>query len=86
MTESDTSGQNASTPSTELPTPAEAMATARNLARNLGYAVFPVRPDKRPACRHGFEDAVTDPVAIETLWQTSPKPLIDIATDTVSDV
>jgi Bifunctional DNA primase/polymerase, N-terminal len=84
MTESDNPDGNASSP--ELPTPAEAMATARNLARNLGYAVFPVRPDKRPACRHGFEDATREGAAIEALWRASPGPLIGIATGTVSGV
>jgi Bifunctional DNA primase/polymerase, N-terminal len=59
---------------------------AINLARNCGYATFPVRADKKPACPHGFQDAAKNPEAIAELWRRWPAPLIGIATGAVSGV
>src|SRR6185369_5032485 len=64
----------------------EVAQLAANLARANGYAVFPVKEDKRPACPHGFEMAVKDRVAVRELWRRWPGPLIGIATGTVSNV
>ncbi len=57
----------------------EMVALACNLARNCGYAVFPCRDDKRPACPHSFKDAAKDPAAIADLWRRYPGSLIGIA-------
>jgi len=64
----------------------EACRLAGNLARNAGYAVFPCRSDKSPACPHGFKEASRDPADILQLWHRWPGPLIGIATGTVSQV
>ncbi len=61
-------------------------ALAANLARNTGYAVFPVREDKAPACPGGFKAAAKDADAIDELWNRFPAPLIGIATGEVSDL
>jgi hypothetical protein len=53
---------------------------AQNLARNSGYAVFPCRGDKTPACPHGSHDAATDAQQIAALWDRWPGDLIGIAT------
>jgi len=58
----------------------EAARLAQNLARNCGYAVFPCRDDKKPACVHGFKDASSDPDGIARLWRAHPGPLIGVAT------
>jgi hypothetical protein len=59
---------------------------AQNIARNCGYAVFPCREDKSPACPHGFKDATQDHDAIGKLWWRHPGPLIGIATGAASGV
>jgi hypothetical protein len=59
---------------------------AINLARNAGYAVFPCRAGKAPACQHGFKDASRDPAAIQRLWHRFPGELIGVATGTASGV
>ncbi len=61
-------------------------ALAANLARNAGYAVFPVRDDKSPACLGGFKSAAKDADAIDELWKRFPAPLIGVATGEVSDL
>lgn len=64
----------------------DACASAINLARNAGYACFPCRVDKSPACPHGFKDASADPADILRLWHRFAGPLIGIATGTVSQL
>ncbi len=66
--------------------PAEALRCAKNLARNCGFAVLPVRADKAPACLGGFKSAAKDPDAIAELWRRYPAPLIGIATGAASDL
>lgn len=68
------------------PDSGEVLRLAQNLARNVGYAVFPCRDDKRPACPHGFKDAGKDEAAIADLWRRYPGPLIGVATGTASDL
>jgi hypothetical protein len=61
-------------------------ALAQNLARNTGYAVFPVRPDKLPALRRWPERASRDPDQIAALWRSHPAPLIGIVTGSRSGI
>jgi len=75
-----------STEASFVPSADDALTMATNLARNCGWAVFPCRLDKRPACPHGFKDASRDPAQIEALWRRYPAPLIGIATGAVSGV
>jgi hypothetical protein len=65
-------------------TPADICQVAVNLGRNCGYATFPCREDKRPACPHGFKQAASDQAAILELWRRHPGPLIGVATGAVS--
>jgi hypothetical protein len=63
-----------------------ALAAARTLA-GMGYAVFPCRPDKRPATRRGFKEAVKDhPEAVAELWGRCPGELVGVATGEMSGV
>jgi hypothetical protein len=64
----------------------EAARIAVNLARNCGYAVLPCRPDKRPACPHGFKQASSDHDAIAELWRHWPGPLVGVATGEASGI
>jgi len=64
----------------------ETCQSAINLARNAGYAVFPCRLDKSPACPHGFQDASRDPSVILRLWDRWPGELTGIATGAVSQL
>lgn len=59
---------------------------AGNLARTCGYSVFPCRHNKRPACPHGFLDAVSDLVEVRALWRRYPGPLIGVATGPASGI
>jgi hypothetical protein len=64
---------------------------AQNLARNCGYACFPVSEQEAPTRPerdggHGYKDASKDPDEIAWLWQHWPGPLIGIATGAVSNV
>jgi Bifunctional DNA primase/polymerase, N-terminal len=52
----------------------------------MGYACFPCRPNKRPACRHGFQDAVFDRDQLEELWRRFPGELVGVATGAMSGV
>ena len=58
--------------------------TARNLARNKGWPVFPCRHDKRPACPHGFKDATRDPAEISRLFRVDGAALIGVPTGPAS--
>jgi Bifunctional DNA primase/polymerase, N-terminal len=64
----------------------EGCQLAINLSRNCGYAVFPCREDKTPACSHGLHDASKDPEVITRLWRRGPGPLIGVATGAPSGV
>lgn len=44
-----------------------------------GWSVFPCRADKRPATKHGFKDATTDPDAIRAWWEADPDYLVGVA-------
>ena len=47
----------------------------------LGWAVFPCKPrGKEPLTRHGFKDATTDGVVIESWWRRWPDANIGVAT------
>jgi hypothetical protein len=64
----------------------DVMRMAQALARNAGYAVFPVGEDKKPFPRsRGFKDASKDPDEIAGLWRRWPGPLIGIATGGISN-
>ncbi len=49
-----------------------------------GFAVFPCRPNKAPACPHGHLDATRDPAAVRDLWRRWPGDLIGSPTGTVN--
>jgi hypothetical protein len=59
---------------------------AQNLARNLGFAVFPCRGDKRPALRGWPQRASADPDEIARLWAEHPASLIGVVTGARSNV
>jgi hypothetical protein len=75
-----------STEASFVPSPDDALMIAGNVAARYGWAVFPCRLDKRPACPHGFKDASRDPPEIEALWRRYPGPLVGIATGAVSGI
>ena len=50
-----------------------------------GYPVLPCRMDKRPACQHGFYDAVTDAAGIVGLWRATPGDLIGVPAGIIFD-
>jgi hypothetical protein len=64
----------------------DVIVLAENLAHNCGFAVFPCRDTKRPACPHGFKDATGDPVEVRPLWRRHPGPLIGVACGVASGV
>jgi hypothetical protein len=51
-----------------------------------GFAAFPCRQNKKPACAHGFRDASTNAAAIRALWHQWPGQLVGIATGIISDL
>jgi hypothetical protein len=64
---------------------------AQNIARNLGWPVFPCSENKAPARPkyqggNGFKDASTDPNVIADLWHFWPGTLIGIPTGEVSGI
>jgi len=55
------------------------LQAAQWYARHIGWAVFPVRPDKAPygdVCPNGFKNATTDPQTITRYWERHPDALI----------
>jgi hypothetical protein len=53
--------------------------------------IFPCRADKKPACEHGFDDAVADQPGIDRLWsgvweRNRPSALIGVATGVISGI
>ena len=75
-----------STEASFVPSADDALTIGTNVAARYGWAVFPCRLDKRPACPHGFKDASRDPPEIEALWRRYPGPLVGIATGAVSGI
>ena len=65
--------------------PGDAFLAASDLAME-DYCVFPCRPDKRPACPHGFKDASTDPTDVIRLWGEHPGVLVGVATGAPSQI
>ncbi|HUB48345.1 MAG TPA: bifunctional DNA primase/polymerase [Acetobacteraceae bacterium] len=68
---------------------ADLIATAQNVARNTGWAVFPCGENKMPCISkkeggHGCLDATTDPVAIKRMFSHRKAALIGVATGEAS--
>lgn len=61
------------------------LSAAQELAES-GFAVFPCRDTKAPACPHGFKQASHDPHILRELWHLYPGPLIGVATGVASDL
>jgi Bifunctional DNA primase/polymerase, N-terminal len=53
---------------------------------SMGLACFPCTPSKRPACRHGFHDATTNPAELRGLWARSPGNLVGVRTGDASGI
>jgi hypothetical protein len=53
---------------------------------SMGLPCFPCTASKRPACRHGFHDAETDPGALRRLWARSPGNLVGVPTGDASGI
>ncbi len=66
-------------------TTSSALTAARTLI-GMGYACFPCRQHKRPACPHGFQDAVLDLDQLEELWRRFTGELVGVATGNVSGI
>lgn len=64
----------------------EVALLAQNLARNCGYAVFPVGENKHPRTPNGFKDAEREPDRIARLWGLYPGELIGLATGEASGI
>jgi hypothetical protein len=52
--------------------------------------IFPCRADKKPACEHGFDDAVADQAGIDRLWSAvwprNRPALVGVATGVISGI
>lgn len=48
--------------------------------------IFPCLANKKPACPHSFDQAVTDPIDVAMLWQNYSAPLIGVPTGFRSDL
>jgi hypothetical protein len=52
--------------------------------------IFPCRADKKPACDHGFDDAVADQAGIDRLWSAvwprNRPALVGVATGVISGI
>jgi hypothetical protein len=64
-------------------TVSEALNTAITLG-SIGLQCFPCTLSKRPACRHGFKDATTNPAELRGLWARSPGNLVGVSTGEAS--
>jgi hypothetical protein len=62
------------------------LATEAARLASLGYAVFPCREDKAPACPRGFHDATKDPEAVRRLFALPGAALIGVATGAASGI
>lgn len=60
--------------------------TALYYAKEYGWAVFPVRPNKAPYTKNGCKDAKKDPGAIRAWWKRFPDAGIGIATGSISNL
>lgn len=47
---------------------------------DIGWPVFPCKPDKKPATEHGYKDATTDHAKIVAWWRRMPDAPIGVAT------
>jgi hypothetical protein len=63
--------------------PRSALTAALGLTQQ-GYAVFPCRHDKKPACTHGFQDASADPEIVRKLWLQFSSDLVGVRTGAAS--
>jgi hypothetical protein len=61
-----------------------AMTDIAELAIGVGLPVFPCRADKRPACPHGFKNAMIAGEIVRELWRDFPGPLIGVPTGKAS--
>lgn len=60
--------------------------TALYYAQHYGWAVFPVKSNKKPWTPHGCKDAKKDPGAIRAWWKKHPDAGIGIATGSISNL
>jgi hypothetical protein len=68
----------------QLPYPWEAVQLACNLGRNLGWQVFPVWGNKKPAANDWLNAASPDEASIRRRWGVAPAPLVGAVTGEAS--